>query len=171
MKRRDFVRNGTIGSAALIALGPRSAIRRTDDEAVFDLEEVTINQLQRDMAERRRTARSITQQYIERIDSLDKRGPELRHVLEINPDALSIADALDRERAAGRVRGALHGIPILLKDNIDTADRMTTTAGSLALEGSIPLRDAFIAKQLRDAGAILLGKTNMSEWAKIRSTQ
>jgi amidase len=171
MRRREFVRNGTIGSAALIALGPRSAIRnRSSDDAVFDLEEATINQLQRDMAERRRTARSITQQYIERIESLDRRGPELRHVLEINPDALSIADALDRERASGRTRGPLHGIPILLKDNIDTADRMTTTAGSLALEGSIALRDAFIAKQLRDAGAILLGKTNMSEWANFRST-
>jgi amidase len=170
MRRRDFVRNGTIGSAALIALGPRSPIGRSNDEAVFDLEEITINQLQRDMAERRRTARSITQQYIERIESLDKRGPQLRHVLEINPDALSIADALDRERASGRTRGPLHGIPILLKDNIDTADRMTTTAGSLALEGSIALRDAFIARQLRDAGAILLGKTNMSEWANFRST-
>jgi amidase len=174
MRRRDFVRNGTLGGAALmVGSRPAAAESRTDAadrEAVFDLEEVTIQDLQRDMATRRRTARSITQQYIERIDALDKKGPALHHVLEVNPDALAIADALDRERAAGRTRGPLHGIPILLKDNIDTADRMTTTAGSLALEGSIALRDAFIAKKLRDAGAILLGKTNMSEWANFRST-
>ncbi|HUQ20439.1 MAG TPA: amidase [Gemmatimonadaceae bacterium] len=174
MRRRDFVVNGTLGGAGLV-LAPRKVMgSRKDksdfDAAVFDLEEATILQLQRDMAERRRTARSITQQYIERIESMDRRGPALHHVLEINPDALAIADALDRERAAGRTRGALHGIPILLKDNIDTADRMTTTAGSLALEGSIALRDAFIARKLRDAGAILLGKTNLSEWANFRST-
>jgi len=171
MRRRDFIRNGTLGSAALmVASRPAKASRTDNRDLVFDLEEVTIQDLQRDMAARRRTARSITQQYIERIDSLDKKGPALHHVLEINPDALAIADALDRERAAGRTRGPLHGIPILLKDNIDTADRMTTTAGSLALEGSIALHDAFIAKKLRDAGAILLGKTNMSEWANFRST-
>ncbi|HVD61465.1 MAG TPA: amidase family protein, partial [Gemmatimonadaceae bacterium] len=171
MRRRDFIRNGTLGSAALmVGSRPAKASRTDNRDLVFDLEEVTIQDLQRDMAARRRTARSITQQYIERIDSLDKKGPALHHVLEINPDALAIADALDRERAAGRTRGPLHGIPILLKDNIDTADRMTTTAGSLALEGSIALHDAFIAKKLRDAGAILLGKTNMSEWANFRST-
>jgi amidase len=101
---------------------------------------------------------------------LDRKGPTLRHVLETNPDALTIADSLDRERKAGKVRGPLHGIPILLKDNIDTADRMTTTAGSMALAGSIPLQDAFIAARLRAAGAILLGKTNLSEWANFRSS-
>jgi amidase len=116
------------------------------------------------------TSRSITQRYIARIEDLDRKGPTLRHVLEINPDALSIADGLDQERKSGRVRGPLHGIPILLKDNIDTADRMTTTAGSLALEGSVPLQDAFIAAKLRSAGVVLLGKANLSEWANFRST-
>jgi amidase len=122
------------------------------------------------MAAGKMTARSITQQYLDRIGELDRKGPTLRHVIETNPDALTIADTLDQERKAGRVRGPLHGIPILLKDNIDTADRMTTTAGSLALAGSIPLQDAFIAAKLRAAGAILLGKTNLSEWANFRST-
>jgi amidase len=108
--------------------------------------------------------------YLDRIQALDRTGPTLRAVLEINPDALSIADTLDRERKAGKVRGPLHGIPILIKDNIDTADRMTTTAGSFALAGSIALQDATIAAKLRAAGAILLGKTNLSEWANFRST-
>jgi amidase len=116
------------------------------------------------------TAHSITQQYLDRIHALDRTGPTLRSVIEINPDALSIAAALDRERKAGKVRGPLHGIPILIKDNIGTADRMTTTAGSYALAGSIPPEDATIAAKLRAAGAILLGKTNLSEWANFRST-
>ena len=179
MKRRDFVRSGTLGGAALLGMAPpqlagvsdRNHVRKSvAGNAAFDLEEVTIVQLQRDMVERKRTARSITEQYLERIESLDRRGPALHHVLETNPDALAIADGLDRERAAGHVRGPLHGIPILLKDNIDTGDRMTTTAGSLALEGSIAQRDAFVARKLREAGAILLGKTNLSEWANFRST-
>jgi amidase len=182
MRRRDFVRSGALGGAALLAASPAArtlegeVVKRTTSgrtsvvPATFDLEEATILQLQRDMVERRRTARSITEQYLERIESLDRRGPALHHVLETNPDALSIADALDRERATRGPRGPLHWIPILLKDNIDTGDRMTTTAGSLALEGSIAPRDAFIARKLRDAGAILLGKTNLSEWANFRST-
>jgi amidase len=122
------------------------------------------------MSSGRMTSHSITQLYMARIEELDRKGPTLRHVLEVNPDALAIADSLDRERKSGRVRGPLHGVPILLKDNIDTADSMTTTAGSLALEGSIPLQDAFIAAKLRSAGAVLLGKANLSEWANIRST-
>ena len=177
MKRRDFVRSGALGSAALLGAAPGAggrgrsvAQREPGADATFDIEEATIVQLQRDMVERKRTARSITEQYLARIESLDRRGPALHHVLETNPDALSIADALDRERATRGPRGPLHGIPILLKDNIDTGDRMTTTAGSLALEGSIAPRDAFIARKLRDAGAILLGKTNLSEWANFRST-
>jgi len=110
------------------------------------------------------------QQCLDRIASMDTHGPMLRAVIETNPDALAIADALDAERKNGRIRGALHGIPLLVKDNIDTADRMTTTAGSLALEGSRPARDAHVAERLRAAGAILLGKTNLSEWANFRST-
>ncbi|HEY6088341.1 MAG TPA: amidase, partial [Gemmatimonadaceae bacterium] len=181
MDRRDFVRLGAVAGAIAIAgnplgaelLGERveSARRKPGfGTSPFDLEEATLADLQAGMSSGRMTSRSITEQYLARIEELDRKGPTLRHVLEINPDALAIADSLDRERKAGRVRGPLHGIPILLKDNIDTADRMTTTAGSLALEGSIPLQDAFIAAKLRSAGAVLLGKTNLSEWANFRST-
>ena len=109
--------------------------------------------------------RRITELYLARIDALNQQGPELRAIIETNPQALEIADQLDAERKAGKVRGPLHGIPIALKDNIDTHDRMTTTAGSLALEGSIPPQDSFVAQKLREAGAILLAKANMSEWA------
>jgi amidase len=121
------------------------------------------------MASGEYTARSLVTQYLERIDQLDRQGPALRHVLDRNPDALDIADALDAERKAGRLRGPLHGIPVVVKDNIDTADRMTTTAGSLALEGSIAPRDAFIVQRLRAAGAVILAKTNLTEWANFRS--
>ena len=130
----------------------------------FDLDEVTIAGLQRS------TSRSITERYLARIAAIDRQGPTLRAVLELNPDALAIADALDRERKARGARGPLHGIPVLIKDNIDTADRMTTTAGSLALEGSTPPQDSAVAQRLRAAGAVILGKTNLSEWANLRST-
>ena len=123
------------------------------------------------MASGERTARSVTEAYLARIARIDRQGPTLRSVIETNPDALDIADALDRERAAGRVRSPLHGVPILVKDNIDTADRMTTTAGSLALEGSIPAEDSYVAERLREAGVVLLGKANLSEWANFRSTR
>ncbi len=123
------------------------------------------------MASGERSARSITQAYLDRIAGFDRQGVTLRSVLETNPDALDIAEQLDREREAGTLRGTLHGIPILVKDNIDTADRMTTTAGSYALEGSIPSQDSFVAQRLREAGAIILGKANLSEWANIRSTR
>ncbi|MGZ5427860.1 MAG: amidase, partial [Thermoanaerobaculia bacterium] len=136
----------------------------------FELEEATILDLQERMVSGEESARSLTQKYIARIEALDRRGPELRSVLEINPDALAIAEKLDGERKNGRVRGPLHGIPILVKDNIGTADRMTTTAGSLALEGCIPSSDSFVVKLLREAGAVILGKTNLSEWANFRST-
>lgn len=112
-----------------------------------------------------RSARRITELYLARIEALNQMGPELRAIIEVNPDALTIADALDAERKAGTVRGSLHGIPIALKDNLDTHDRMTTTAGSLALEGSIPPQDSFVAQKLREAGAVLIAKANMSEWA------
>jgi amidase len=114
------------------------------------------------------TARGIAEKYLARIAAIDRRGPTLRSVIEVNPDALAIADALDRERKEKGPRGPLHGIPVLLKDNIDTADRMATTAGSLALEGAKPPRDAFLVQKLRRAGAVLLGKTNLSEWANFR---
>src|SRR5256714_5707405 len=183
MDRRDFLR--VSGLAGAIAFGGKpllgqpfagdvtpdaSSLKRSFHVPPFELEETTIGELQAAMASGRYTARSITQLYLDRIAELDRKGPTLRHVIEMNPDALSIADALDQERKAGRVRGPLHGIPILLKDNVDTADKMTTTAGSLALEGSIAPRDAFIAAKLRAAGAIFLGKANLSEWANFRST-
>ena len=134
----------------------------------FELDEVTVRDLQRSMESGDRTARSITELYLRRIEEMDRRGPELRSIIETNPDALAIADELDAERRDRGPRGPLHGIPVAIKDNIDTHDRMTTTAGSLALEGSIPIRDSFIAQQLRDAGAIILAKANMSEWAYFR---
>jgi len=181
MDRRDFVRLGAVAGALTLRGKPFSEAviteagrpRVANDRfsiAPFALEETTLADLQSAMASGRLTARSITQQYIDRIQALDRTGPTLRAILEINPEALSIADALDRERKAGKVRGPLHGIPILIKDNIGTADRMTTTAGSYALAGSISLQDATIAAKLRAAGAILLGKTNLSEWANFRST-
>src|SRR3954468_17020614 len=182
MDRRDFVRLSAIAGAltvrgkplaaeTLVSGARRAALTgRPFRAAPFELEEATLADLQSGMASGKFTARSITQAYLDRIAELDRQGPMLRHVIETNPDALSIADSLDQERKGGRVRGPLHGIPVLIKDNINTADRMTTTAGSLALAGSIPLQDSFVAAKLRAAGAILLGKTNLSEWANFRST-
>ncbi|MEO8908823.1 MAG: amidase [Gemmatimonadaceae bacterium] len=182
MDRRNFVRLGAVGGALAlrgktlagetITRETESAARRSEPFRVapFALEETTIADLQAGMAAGKITAHSVTQDYLNRIHELDRIGPTLRHVIETNPDALTIARTLDRERKAGKVRGPLHGIPILIKDNIDTADRMTTTAGSYALAGSIPLRDATIAAKLRAAGAIILGKTNLSEWANFRSS-
>jgi amidase len=135
-----------------------------------EVEELTIAELRSAMAEGRYSARRLAQMYLDRIEALDRQGPALRSVIEVNPDALEIADALDRERAQSGPRGPLHGIPILLKDNIDTADRMETTAGSLALLGVRRAKDAHVAARLRAAGAVLLGKANMSEWANFRST-
>jgi len=136
----------------------------------FDLEELGIADLQQRMQSGRETARSIAEKYLARIEAIDRGGPALHSVLEVNPEALAIADRLDAERRSGRVRGPLHGIPVLLKDNIATADRMMTTAGSLALAGVKPPADAFVAARLREAGAVILGKTNLSEWANFRST-
>jgi amidase len=136
----------------------------------FELDEVTIPQLQDGMKSRKYTAQSLVEKYLARIDEIDKRGPAVNAIIELNPDALSIAKALDQERNAKGARGPLHGIPVLIKDNIDTADRMMTTAGSLALVGSKPPKDSFVAQRLRAAGAVILGKTNLSEWANIRSS-
>jgi amidase len=137
----------------------------------FELDEVSITELHAGMVSGRWSSREITELYLRRIEEIDGQGPTLRSVIETNPDALEIAAERDREREAGQVRGCLHGIPILLKDNIATRDRMTTTAGSLALEGSIPPRDSGVARKLREAGAILLGKANLSEWANFRSSR
>lgn len=132
------------------------------------LPEWTITDLNEKMESGELTSRQVTELYLQRIAAIDKGGPYINSVIELNPDALDIADGLDKERKAGKLRGALHGIPILIKDNIDTHDRMQTTAGSLALEGNIAKKDAFIVKQLRKAGAVILGKTNLSEWANFR---
>jgi amidase len=133
------------------------------------LEEATLAELAQGFRENRFTARSVAEWYLARIDALDRKGPAVNAVIEINPEALALADALDAERRSRGARGPLHGMPVLLKDNIDTADRMSTTAGSLALAGSIALRDAFVVERLRAAGAVILGKTNLSEWANFRS--
>jgi amidase len=138
--------------------------------ARVDLDEITIDELQNQMAAGALSARVVVEAYLQRIDAIDRAGPTLRSIIETNPDALAVAEALDRERASGQVRGPLHGIPIVVKDNIDTADRMQTTAGSLALAGTCAARDAPVAARLRQAGAILLAKANLSEWANFRST-
>ena len=140
----------------------------THREMFGRIEEATISQLQAALESGQLTAERLAELYIERIDALDRHGPRLNSVIEINPDALEIARALDRERAEKGARGPLHGIPVLIKDNIATADRMQTTAGSLALVGSRVSRDAFVARKLREAGAVILGKTNLSEWANFR---
>lgn len=167
--RRGFLRVGAASGVAAFAFGRGGA--SVFGATSFVLEEATLTQIQSQMLSGALTARALTESYLARIDAMNLKGPELRHVLETNPEALAIADALDAERKAKGPRGPLHGVPVLLKDNVDTADRMTTTAGSLALLGSIPLRDSFVAERLRAAGAILLGKTNMSEWANIRSNR
>jgi amidase len=137
----------------------------------FPLEEATLAQMQEWMAEGRYTSRQLVELYLRRIEEVDRGGPALRSIAETNPEALGIADALDAERKSRGTRGPLHGIPIVIKDNIDTADRMSTTAGSLALEGVIAPRDAHVVERLRQAGAVILGKTNLSEWANFRSTK
>lgn len=143
----------------------------TNSQGDFSLSEITVDELQQKMQSGKLTARTITEMYLKRIQEIDKEGPKLNSVIEVNPDALSIADSLDQERKDGKVRGPLHGIPVLIKDNIDTGDKMMTTAGSIALEGHRAAKDAFIIHQLRKAGAVLLGKTNLSEWANFRSTR
>ena len=160
-----------LGGAVATAAADRPRTGPTRAVTPFELEEATVAELQKGMAEGRYTARRITELYLARIAEMDRAGVALHSIIETNPEAVTIAEELDRERASKGARGPLHGIPVLLKDNIDTADRMTTTAGSLALEGSIPPRDSHVAERLRAAGAVLLAKANMSEWANIRSTR
>ena len=191
MDRRAFLRSGALAGGAVVA-GTAACDREAASEAAgqandlpgmppsvseavppvpFELDEVTIDTLAAAMASGERTSRGITEAYLARIAALDRQGPMLRSVIETSPDALADAEALDRERDASGPRSPLHGIPILLKDNIGTADGTTTTAGSLALEGSRPAEDAPVARRLREAGAVLLGKANLSEWANFRSTR
>ncbi|MGZ8413252.1 MAG: amidase [Gemmatirosa sp.] len=178
MDRRRFLGTGALGAAALAsgqaldtqpaATAPGASLPAAQD---FVFAEVTVAELQDHMAAGRHSARAIAQAYLARIAALDHAGPTVRSVIEVNPDALEIADRMDAERRGGRVRGPLHGIPVLLKDNVDTGDRMMTSAGSLALATAPAPRDAFVAARLREAGAVILGKTNLSEWANFRSTR
>jgi len=174
MKRRDFLQLAALSTAQFLLpvtgraqISPRALAQPLPVKS-FKLEEVTIAELQAAMESGKESAVSLSKSYLGRIEELDRRGPELRAVIEINPDALVIARELDRERKTKGPRGPLHGIPVLIKDNIDTHDRMMTTAGSLALLGSIAPQDSFVATKLREAGAVILGKANLSEWANFR---
>ncbi len=145
-----------------------SAQVQTFSDQPFRFEEIDITEIRQGFENGDFTIKELTQAYIERIEKIDQNGPQLNSVLQVNPDALIIAEELDAEMNAGKIRGPLHGIPVLLKDNIDTHDKMATTAGSRALIDSYPLQDSFVAKKLREAGAVILGKANLSEWANFR---
>jgi amidase len=164
------LRFAAIAAAILLASGAE-AMAATREKSSFDVAEKSVEQLQKAMTSGRVTSREITRQYLARIKAIDKAGPKLNSVIEVNPDALKIAADLDRERKEKGPRGPLHGIPVLVKDNLATGDSMQTTAGSLALVGAKAPRDAFVVAKLREAGAVILGKTNLSEWANIRSTR
>lgn len=173
LSRRKFLGSAAIVGAASLAApafaGPRLQ-QSPADVKPFELDEVTVADLQGGMKSGEFTARSLAQKYLDRIAEIDKQGPAINAIIELNPDALSIADALDAERKAKDPRGPMHGIPVLIKDNIGTADRMMTTAGSLALNGFTPTKDSGVARRLRESGAVILGKTNLSEWANFRSS-
>lgn len=180
MNRRNFIKKSSLAGIAFSALQnlPKSNALASDNTDApsstpladnFPLNELTLEELQTKMQNGIYTSRMITEMYLKRIKEIDKSGPSLNSVIEINPDALAIADKMDKERKDKKPKSLLHGIPILIKDNIDTGDKMMTTAGALALVGNIASKDAFIIKQLRKAGAVLLGKTNLSEWANFRS--
>lgn len=177
MNRRNFLRNGSLAGFTISTL-PALAFdgkENTENEIFFDdsfeLNETTVDALQQKMQSGKLSSAAITKMYLQRIEAIDKNGPQLNAVIEINPDAVTIAQQMDNERKSGKVRGPLHGIPVLIKDNISTGDKMMTTAGVLALKGNIVKEDAFIVARLREAGAVLLGKTNLSEWANFRSTR
>ena len=173
MKRRDFVRLGVsagMAAGAVAATAQAQAAPRAPGAAGAGILDAGVREQQAQMAAGKLSSTSLVQQYLARIAAIDKAGPRLNAVIETNPDALKIAGEMDRERAAGKLRGPLHGIPVLLKDNIATADRMSTSAGSLALDGVRAVKDAHIVTLLRNAGAVIIGKTNLSEWANMRST-
>ncbi|MES2418589.1 MAG: amidase [Bacteroidota bacterium] len=179
MNRRNFLKSGSAaGLITTVSLTASAALsfasnneNNTNFADDFELSEVTINEIQARMQSGKLTAQALTKMYLKRIEKIDKNGPKLNAVIELNPDAMAIAIKMDAERKQGKTRGMMHGIPILIKDNINTADKMQTTAGALALAGNIASADAFIVKKLREAGAVLLGKTNLSEWANFRSTR
>lgn len=177
MNRRNFLKTTStagvvtvLGAPALTIL-PSSADANSLAADNFDLNEITISELQQQMQSGKLSAKSLTKMYLKRIETIDQSGLKLNSVIEVNPDALAIATKMDEERKAGKVRGLMHGIPVLIKDNINTADKMQTTAGALALAGNKANEDAYIVTKLREAGAVILGKTNLSEWANFRSTR
>jgi amidase len=170
VNRRNFIQLGAIAASGVLIEG-NSMAADTKKPGSFDVVEATIVDLQRAMTSGAISAKKLAELYLARIKAIDKSGPNLNAVIELNPDALSIAEALDLERVKKGARGPLHGIPVLLKDNIATADKMSTSAGSIALANVKPPRDAFIVTKLREAGAVIIGKTNLSEWANIRSTR
>lgn len=180
MQRRNFLRSSSIAALTLGTLTSSSCSIIVEESSNvhkstrfpedFELNEVSIKLLQEKMTNKSLSSRSITKLYLDRIEAIDKNGPVLNSVIELNPDALDIAEQMDKERSEGKVRGVMHGIPVLIKDNIDTADKMHTSAGALALANNIAAQDAHIVKLLRDAGAVILGKTNLSEWANFRSS-
>ena len=180
MRRRDFLSNASLLAAGVSLLSSSCNENKTTEKLAdstnstitdnFELNEKTIDDLQAALVSGKLSSEQITQLYLKRIEAIDKSGPKLNAVIELNPEAIAIAKQMDAERKAGKLRGAMHGIPVLIKDNIDTADKMKTTAGSLALADHIAARDAFIVKKLREAGAVILGKTNLSEWANFRSS-
>jgi amidase len=180
MKRRDFISAGAIATAGIGSLLASSCHSEPQQKAAppsasgtaadFELMEESISSLQEKLSAGKYTSEQITNLYLKRIEEIDKKGPTLNSVIEINPDALAIARTMDAERKSGKIRGPLHGIPILIKDNINTADKMQTTAGALAMAGHVAASDAFVVKKLREAGAVLIGKTNLSEWANFRSS-
>lgn len=170
MNRREFVGMGIIVAGTLSG-GQAMAAVGSDKKGAFKIEDASISELQAAMQSGKTSSQALVKAYLARIKKIDKSGPHINSIIELNPDALAIAAALDKERKLSGPRGPLHGIPVLIKDNIATADKMETTAGSLAMVGVKPQRDAFIVEKLRAAGAVILGKTNLSEWANFRSTR
>jgi amidase len=170
--RRDFLRSGVAtGIGSTLALRVLCAMDAPySPPSSYELDEISITELHEGLKSGRFSVRSMVEKYLDRIEKVDKSGPSINSVLELNPDTLQIAEALDKELKEKGPRGPLHGIPILVKDNVDTADRMMTTAGSLALVGAKPVKDAFLVQRLRQSGAIIVGKSNLSEWANIRSS-
>src|SRR5882672_8525767 len=174
MQRRTFIRNTSITAMMLPWALDACTTKNTQQAsagAEINLDELTVADLQGKMKSGELTSKTITEFYLKRIDQFDKNGATINSVIELNPEALTIAAQLDKERSENKIRGPLHGIPVLIKDNIDTGDQMLTTAGSIALEGNHASKDAFIVSKLRESGAVLLGKTNLSEWANFRSNR
>lgn len=179
LHRRDFFKIGSLGALATLLPGitacnqgdnQTDALTDVSGNPDFELAEMSIEQLQQKMASGELSSQKITELYLQHIEAIDENGPKLNSVIEVNPEALSIAKQMDEERQQGNLRGLLHGLPVMIKDNIDTADKMQTTAGSLALVGSTAPKDSYVVKKLMEAGAIIIAKTNLSEWANFRST-